>query len=252
MSVKGLDRFRAAMEGFEGCYALIGGSACDLLLAEQGETFRATKDLDVVVLANSAAAEFAKALWAFVRDGGYEPWHSNDGGVHFYRFLRPKKPGYPHMIELFARHPDFQLAETDAEIAPLPFDEDVSSLSAILLDDDYYQVLTDGLITVGGISTLDEAHLLVLKMRAHIDLNDRANAGQRVNSADLKKHRKDVLRLLELVPSDAMLSLPDRVQVDAQRFIATVEDPAFRMDQLGLSMGREDAVAELRRLCGVH
>jgi hypothetical protein len=33
MSVRGIELFRDAMSGFEGCYALIGGSACDLLLS---------------------------------------------------------------------------------------------------------------------------------------------------------------------------------------------------------------------------
>lgn len=42
MSVEGIGLFREAMGGFEGSYALIGGSACDLLLAEQGTNFRPT------------------------------------------------------------------------------------------------------------------------------------------------------------------------------------------------------------------
>lgn len=33
-------------------------------------------------------------------------------------------------------------------MTPLPMDEDISSLSAILLDDDYYQFLKQGTITV--------------------------------------------------------------------------------------------------------
>ena len=251
MSVPGLGAFRDAMAGHEGSYALIGGSACDLLLSDQGAGFRATKDLDVVVLTEGVAEGFARAFWRFVADGGYEPWRGRDERVRFYRFVHPKSQGYPHMVELFARHPGFPLFDDESGIAPLPFDEDISSLSAILLDDDYYALLVEGLTVVEGISTLDEAHLIPLKMRAHIDLNDKHDAGGRVNGADLKKHRKDVLRLLEFVPDDAVLDLPDKVKADAERFVAAVEDPAFRIDQLRLSFDKETAIARLRALCGI-
>lgn len=247
----GIELFRETMTGFEGCYVLIGGSACELLLEQQGERFRATKDLDIVILADNADDAFSESFWSFVRGGGYEPWCSKDERLHFYRFVNPKAPGYPHMIELFSRHPDFALTDEDVDIAPLPLAEDISSLSAIMLDDDYYGLLTDGLTVVNGISTLDEAHLIILKMRAHIDLNDRANSGQHVNGADLKKHRKDVMRLLEFVPAGLTLELPAKVKEDARRFIDTIEDPSFRIDQLNISLDRESAITALRRLCGI-
>ena len=104
MSVAGIDKFRNAMTGFEDDYVLIGGSACDLLMGERGVEFRATKDLDVVVLADHAGKGFARALWSFVRAGGYEPWASSGGAIRFYRFASPSAPGYPRMLELFARH----------------------------------------------------------------------------------------------------------------------------------------------------
>lgn len=251
MSVQGIEAFREAMTGLEGSYALIGGGACDLLLADQGAEFRATKDLDIVVLTDGPVDDFAKALWKFISDGGYEPWRSKDEKVRFYRFVNPRRPGYPHMVELFARHPEFPLFDDESEIAPLPFDEDISSLSAILLDDDYYALLLEGLAVVDGISTLDEAHLIPLKMRAHIDLNDKHDAGAHVNSVDLKKHRKDVLRLLEFIPNDAVLDLPGKIKADAGRFISAVEDPAFRFDQLGLPLNRDEAISRLRTLCDI-
>lgn len=252
MTVLGLDKFREALRGFEEAYVLIGGSACDLLLSEQGVGFRATKDLDVVVLVNRSTERFAAAFWQFINDGGYEPWMQKDGSARFYRFVNPRSAGYPRMIELFARHPDFSLANEASEIAPLPFDQNISSLSAILLNDDYYEFILEGLTTVNGISVLDEAHLIPLKMRAHIDLNDRHAQGlQQVNSADLKKHRKDVLRLLELVANDATLDLSDDMKNDAKRFIETVRNPDFRIDQLGISFDREQAINRLNGLCGL-
>lgn len=251
MSVRGIELFRDAMRGHEDSYVLIGGSACDLLMGAQGERFRATMDLDVVALSQGDDAGFAAALWSFVREGGYEPWTSSDGTLCFYRFVKPKETGYPHMIELFARHPGFRLAAEKSVIAPLPFDEDVSSLSAILLDDDYYQFILEGLVEVEGISTLDAAHLIPLKMRAHIDLAAKHASGAHVNTVDLKKHRKDVFRLLALIPTDTRVTLPAKLAEDALSFIETVHEPGFRIDQLSLGIGLDEAIAMIEVTYGI-
>ena len=252
MSVLGIELFREAMRGHEGSYALIGGSACDLLMEAQGERFRATKDLDVVILSQGNDAGFGAALWAFVKRGGYEPWKSSDGTIRFYRFVKPKVPGYPHMIELFARHPDFVLADDETAITPLPCGEDISSLSAILLDDDYYEFILGGLVEVGGVSTLDAVHLMPLKMRAHIDLAARHAAGQHINGADLKKHRKDVFRLLVLASAGERVELVEKRAKDVARFIDAAREPDFRIDQLAIGMELDDAIAMLKEIYGIE
>lgn len=48
--VKGINLFREHFRAFEGSYILIGGAACDLWFTSQGLTYRATKDLDVVIV----------------------------------------------------------------------------------------------------------------------------------------------------------------------------------------------------------
>ena len=59
------------------------------------------------------------------------------------------------------------------------------------------------------------------------------------------------MRLLEFVPNDLVLDLTENIKADARRFVRTVEDPAFRMDQLGLAIDRRTAVDALSRLCGI-
>ena len=46
-AVEGLQVFRQHMQEAEGSYALIGGTACDILLAEAGLSFRATHDFEI-------------------------------------------------------------------------------------------------------------------------------------------------------------------------------------------------------------
>lgn len=56
------------------------------------------------------------------------------------------------MIELFCRS-DFELQEMTG-ITPIDIDDTVSSLLAILLNEDYYKVLLAGKIVAKGLSVL--------------------------------------------------------------------------------------------------
>ena len=48
--VRGLDLFRERFREFEGSFILIGGAACDEWFTASGLVFRATKDLDLVLV----------------------------------------------------------------------------------------------------------------------------------------------------------------------------------------------------------
>ena len=70
------------------------------------------------------------------------------------------------MIELFSRAPEgFELG-ADSRLTPLPIDETVASLSAILLDEGYYALLTANLRAIVGLPLLHEAALIPFKARA--------------------------------------------------------------------------------------
>lgn len=156
--VYGLSRFREHMAGLEGAYAVIGGTACDILLRDADIAFRATKDIDVVLVADERLPEVGRAVWQMERDGGYTcGWRSSDE-AHFWRFTDPTEPGYPSMIELFSRSPEFVDDTGDLTVVPLPIDEGISSLSAILLDESYYQFIREGvpLAQMGVLMTLGE------------------------------------------------------------------------------------------------
>ena len=70
--VRGLERFRDSFAAHAHQYALIGGTACDLLLAQVDLPFRATKDLDIVLMSEMLDTSFAGTFWEFVRAGRYE------------------------------------------------------------------------------------------------------------------------------------------------------------------------------------
>ena len=72
--------------------------------------------------------------------------------MHFYRFTEGKF-GYPTMIELFSRKPGYHL-EIKEGIIPIHIDDDTSSLSAILLNDDFYEFMMSGRKVADGIGVL--------------------------------------------------------------------------------------------------
>ena len=61
--VTGIDSFKEWFKGSEEQYAIIGGTACDILMTEEGLDFRATKDIDLVLIIEAVDANFGKKFW---------------------------------------------------------------------------------------------------------------------------------------------------------------------------------------------
>lgn len=70
--IKGLDIFRQHFAQYTDRYVLIGGVAASLAMEEAGLEFRATKDIDLVLVVEAMDAEFGQHFWQFIQDGGYE------------------------------------------------------------------------------------------------------------------------------------------------------------------------------------
>ncbi len=214
--VKGAERFRDYFRDFTDQYVLIGGTACDISFENNAADFRATRDLDVVLIVEALTREFGQRLWAFIREGGYQNRAKSTGSPQFYRFDKPAQEGFPSMIELFARTDYFP--EGGGELTPLHIDDSVSSLSAILLNDAYYQALLRGRDVIDGFSVLKHSWRIPFKAKAWLDLNARIQRGEHVDARDLKKHRNDIIRIAaELVLERC--ELPPEVRSDMERFI---------------------------------
>lgn len=69
--VTGIDSFKEWFKGFEEQYVIIGGTACDILMTEEGMDFRATKDIDLVLIVEAISADFGRAFWGYVKAAGY-------------------------------------------------------------------------------------------------------------------------------------------------------------------------------------
>lgn len=233
--ITGIESFREKFADMENQYTIIGGTACDLLMSEVGEDFRATKDIDIVLIVESLTAEFGKRFWDYVVSGGYEHKNKSTGEAQFYRFSHPTSSGYPFMLELFSRKPDNFVLPDDAVLTPLPLDDELSSLSAILLDDNYYEFIKNGIIQIDGVALLDAVHIIPLKAKAWADLSEKKALNETaVDSKDIKKHKNDIYRLTMLLTAETTLKIPVEIYEDIQIFIKAIENDNVNLKQIGI------------------
>lgn len=244
--VVGMDSFREKFAEYPDCYTIIGGAACDILMTEANVDFRATKDIDMILILEDKYQDFAKTFWEYIREGGYKCGWKNSDKMHFYRFTEPAA-GYPFMIELFSREPGYHL-EVSEGIIPIHIDDDTSSLSAILLNDDFYSFMVEGRKVLNGVSVLGAEYLIPFKMFAWLDLKQRKNVGEHVNERDLKKHKYDVFRLLQIVSDDAKVETTGLVRESIVEFLNTINDEKLNLTQIGLPFDMEESIRLMKDL----
>lgn len=217
--VKGVDRFREQFRGHGAQFVLIGGVAADAWFTRAGLAFRATKDIDIVLLVEAIDDAFLARMWDFVRAGRYARKERSDSGRTYFRFTKPEDPAFPEMLELFSRAPEGIVVPADQAIVPVPAEEDASSLSAILMDDDYYGLVVANRETIDDLPYVTPACLILLKAYAWGDLTDRRARGEKVDEKHILKHRNDVFRLAVLLVPEERLAVPARVHAHLQRLL---------------------------------
>lgn len=241
--VKGIDTFRRYFAEYEEQYVLIGGAACDIVFESNDTAFRATRDLDMVLIVEALTPEFGEKFWEFIQDGGYRNKSTNGQKPQFYRFDKPEDDAYPKMIELFCRS-NFELREMTG-ITPIHIDDEVSSLSAILLNDDYYRILLEGKVVRNGLSILRPEYLILFKAKAYLDLKQRKDRGEAVDSKNISKHKKDILRIAAELVLESIGELPEAVETDIRVFIDLLAQDPFDSNSLKTYGLSNDEVVEV-------
>jgi hypothetical protein len=247
--VRGLDLFRESFAAHSHQYVLIGGTAATLAMEDAGLAFRATKDLDVVLYIEAIDAAFGETFWRFVEAGQYEIRQASaTGKPALYRFQKPADARYPAMLELFCRAPQgISLAE-GSHLTPIPIDEAVASLSAILLDDDYYAFILGGRRETDGLPWVGEDRLIPLKAVAWLDLRARQEKGEAVDTKNIRKHANDVLRLAQLLAPETRIAVVEKISQDLDRFLAGIAtDAALSPSALGLPGTLDEISGRIRQ-----
>jgi hypothetical protein len=152
------------------------------------------------------------------------------------------------MIELFARAES--VFDDDASgCRPLHIADEISSLSAILLNNDYYQLLLSGMTIQSDVPILSLTYLPLFKAKAWLDLSERKASGQQISEKDIRKHKNDVARLAALFTGNETCIVPARVLTDITLFIDAFEKEPPDIKALGLpGVTSDDVVAMLKRI----
>ena len=235
--VRGLETFSRHFQDYQNCYVVIGGVACEQHFEEQGLAFRVTKDVDVILIVEAIDAGFISAFWEFVKAGAYEHKQVSEGERRYYRFIKPEQEDYPMQLELFSRKPDLIPEFPGMTITPIPADEDLSSLSAILMDDAYYQFTVASAVNMEGASMAASEALICLKAKAYLDLKGRKEAGEQVDTKNIAKHKNDVFRLAATLRGDVTTALPAPIKQDLQQFVALMEEEKHDLKTMFKAMG---------------
>jgi hypothetical protein len=232
--VRGLDRFRTHFEHYNDRYVLIGGTACTLAMQDLGLEFRATKDIDIVLFIETLDSDFTQAFWDFIRLGRYQNHQKSTGKKSFYRFFDPADDSYPYMVELFSRKPDALTIPPKSHLTPIPTQDDISSLSAILMDTDYYSFILKGKRIISGLPVLAAEYMIPLKAKAWLDMVQRRAGGSPADEKDIKKHRNDVFRLYQIIIPENAIILPAQVKSDMKLFLNQVVSEPIDLKSLGI------------------
>jgi hypothetical protein len=233
--VRGLARFREHFQGHTHQFVLIGGAACDLAMSDAGLIFRSTKDLDIVLFLEAMTPEFGRVFWEFIRMGGYAAKEKEDGGKQYYRFSKPAEPHFPAMLEIFSKVAEGLVLPPESVLTPIFPGEDVSNLSAILLDEAYYGFLHQGKKEVDGLPIVGAEHLMALKARAWLDLSARRARGEAVDRENVLKHKRDVFRLFQIADPVFSAEIPGAVQADMKIFLESMIAEGIDLKSIGIN-----------------
>ena len=230
--VYGLDTFSERIRAFTDNYVIIGGTACDQLLSRTAIQPRATEDIDMIVVVETLSDDFIRAFWQFIKEGGYKCGkrmrkNAEEPVYELYRFENGKE-GFPIKIELLSKHPDVLGEPSGFHIEPIPAGEFLSSLSAIIMDDDYYQLTLVHSTLDDGLHIADFKALVCLKAKAYLNLMADREAGIHRNTKDIKKHRSDVMKLTAGDPDPRAIVVGEKIARDIQEFVTIVDVPELR------------------------
>lgn len=206
------------MQHYSDDYILIGGNACVLNFENIGANFRATVDLDIVLITESTNDEFYEHLWGYILEYGYEGkvYRGSNAGGAAYRFIQPEDnrvPNVPAQIELFSRKPDYfdaALAKRP-HITPIKTGQGISNFSAILLDDDVYEFIRLSRIPLKGISTVNLECLFGLKSVAWHSNQVLFDEKKISDKNTVLKHPQDMISIANVIEYPKITLFPAQI-----------------------------------------
>lgn len=244
--VRGVEKFREYFTDYPDSYIIIGGTALDRVISEAGFTPRHTDDIDIILVIHALNREFIEKFWQFINDGGYVDKEIKTTERKYYRFQKPAHNDFPVKIELFSKEPDSVVIPEGLHLTPVPVEEGLSDLSAILLDDDYYQFTLSNSTQSAGINYATKEALVCLKAKAYLENKRLKEEGVNIQTRDVVKHKYDIFRLMLLFAPADRIAVPDSIKKDLNRFAEIIENDLPASEILNvMQIGRKADMAAL-------
>ncbi len=223
--VKGLEHFKNHFKSIADSFIIVGGAACEECFLHSEEKFRVTKGVDIVLTQKSKEKTFAAQFCKYVDKGGYLLRERTDEKKGVFRFYKPQDPDFPDTLKLATTPETTFKAIDDKEVTYIHIRDNVSNLATALYVKDYLDVLNtykvkddSGLFYVGPVG------MLLLKVKAYLNLSTDRYDGKFVKGSDIKKHRNDVFRLSYLLTDKFKGKLSEKVQEDLKEFLKTFSE----------------------------
>lgn len=218
----GLSHFEVHFRELKDQYVIVGGFATLMLLERELPNHgKATHDIDLVLL-TSTSVEMAAKIKTYIKEGGYTIQKGQQDRYQYYRFVEPQAEGYAKEIELFASEEYGIELDEGQRIIPIDPEEGLYSLSAIMLDREYFDMIKSNIEEIDGIPYSNTLATMLLKMSAVYDLHHRGDD-------KWKKHRRDILKLTLLLTGEEQLVLKGRMIDDVNFFKELVEELTPKM-----------------------
>lgn len=242
--------FAEYFKAYQKDYIVIGGLATAMVMNDLGFLSRATKDIDLVVVSKNNEA-FIKALLQFIHHGQYKTKERTDNPDrhNLFRFFDSPDLDYPEQIELFAIHDEDSAIIRDATIIPVDTPKFYPYLSAILLNQDYFELLIHHTNVIDGLHVATPSALIPLKMHAYNNLVSS-------RKGDAKKHLNDVIKLAAALSGEEKVILRGEPETDFDAFIPSLEaldqhhvEQVLKAAEIG-SLSKNDIIDVLHQVYG--
>lgn len=177
---------------------------------------KATFDIDLVLLTNNSV-EISQRIKQYINDGEYKIQIGEKDQYKYYRFIEPQKENFAKEIELFASNENDLELDDSQRIIPVDPEEGLYSLSAIMLDPEYFEMIKNNVDKTGRAPYTNAQATMMLKMSAFYDLRSR-------NDKKWKKHRRDILKLALTLTGEEEIKLTGRMKQDFDSFTTHLND----------------------------
>jgi len=249
--IRGLRKFKEYFKDYHEQYILIGGTACFIHLTNNGLNMRVTKDYDVVLSLGALTKEFILKLHEFIVKAEYNTMECGSASENLYRFSNPKEKEFPEQIELLV--PISEMVDeifSPGEITYVKVEDKYTSLSAILLDKVYFDFLYKEKELIHGLSVANVNGLIILKIKAWLNLREDKALGLFVNTSDIKKHRTDVYRLYQVIDPIMRSKVNNKISNDILEFCRLVDekDDDYVLKNIGIPGRLEDVINEIKNI----